>query len=304
MKEVLIAGGSGLIGSRLSEILLKAGYNVSILTRGKLITPVNNIKQYAWDSENGILPNEAILNADYVVNLAGATIGKRWTKAYKQELIDSRVKPTQLIVEKLNTLPHHVMSLLNISAIGYYGNNSDHIFDEKSPSNNEFISKICQEWERAAEQLERYKAKLFILRIATVVSERGGAVPQMAIPVKLFAGSGLGSGQQSFPWVHIDDLCHAIFWCMENPGKADIYNVASPETTTNIEFVKAIAKHFKRPVFMPNVPGWALKLILGEFADSIIGSIKVSSAKIQDSGFRFKFPEIIDAIEDIYRRNV
>ncbi len=304
MKEVLIAGGSGLIGSRLGEILLKAGYNVAILARGKRTTPINSIKQYTWDPENGVLPNEAILNADYVVNLGGATIGKRWTKAYKQELIDSRVKPTQLIVEKLNTLPHHAMSLLNISAIGYYGNNSEQVVDERSPSNGEFISKICQEWERAAEQLDTNKAKLFILRIATVVSERGGAIPQMAMPVKLFIGSGLGSGDQGFPWLHIDDLCHAILWCVENPDKADTYNVASPEITTNKELIKAIAKHFKRPVFMPNIPGCVLKLVLGEFADSVTGSIKVSSAKIQAAGFRFQFPEIVGAIEDIYKRGV
>ena len=304
MREVLIAGGSGLIGRRLSEVLLQSGYKVSIITRSASNIPPVGIKEYIWDPNKGILPDEAILNADYVVNLSGATIGKRWTQTYKKELIRSRVEATTLLAEKLNTLPHNVMSLLNISGLGYYGNNYNTILDENSPPNSEFISQICQQWEGAARLLNQETVKLFILRLATVVSGRGGAVPQMAGPIKLFVGAALGEGTQCLPWVHIDDVCHAILVCIENPEKAGTYNIVSPQLNTNKEITRTIANHFHRPLILPNIPGCVLRLMFGGFAESLTGSLKVSSDKIQKAGFAFQFPELKGAIEDVYARNI
>jgi uncharacterized protein len=306
MKNVLIAGGTGLLGSRLSEILMEKGYKVSILTRKPGKTDNPNYTYYIWDPAKREITDEAIQKADYIVNLAGANIGgNRWTESYKKLLLSSRIESTNTIVTKLKTIDHNVKTLYNASASGYYGyNRGEEILGEESGAGTDFLSDVCMAWENEAKKLNHQKTRLVIFRQGLVFSSKGGAMAAIATPIKLFAGATFGSGNQFMPWIHIDDLCHAIIYSFENEKVGGIYNAVSPEFITNEALVKSLAKEIHRPVFLPSIPESVLKIMVGDAAESLVGSLKLSAGKIISTGFTFEFPELSDAIHDLYKRKI
>lgn len=291
---ILIGGGSGMIGSRLTEILLSKGYEVRHLGRK---AKEGKVKTFVWDIHNKVIDEKAFDGVSVVINLAGAHInGHRWTKAYKEEILKSRTDSTRLIVNFLNTKKHNVTQFISGSAVGYYGfGNASEMFKESDPPGADFMAHVTKEWERVASEC---KISTAILRTGIVVSENGGAVEAMAKPVKLYVGAPLASGKQMISWIHIDDECGIIMHIIENQ-LSGAYNLVAPNPVSNEEMTKLIAASLHKPLWLPNIPAFALKIILGEMSDAVVNGQKVSSAKIQSTGYIFKYPELKPALKQL-----
>lgn len=294
----MITGASGLIGKRLTELLLQKGHQVSHLGRKKSAGPVPS---YVWDVKNGTLDINALKGIDTIIHLAGAGIAdKPWTKERKREILESRTQSTQLLHTALKQNPNTVRAFISASAIGYYGfEASDKTFTENSEAGNDFLASVTRQWEEEVEKLKALPLRIAKIRIGIVLSEEGGALKPMLLPIKYFVGSPLGSGKQWMSWIHIDDLCSMFVHLIENEKLDGVYNATSPTAATNAEFTKAIAAVLKRPIWLPKVPEFVLKIVLGEMASLIIQGSKVSSAKIQESGFVFQHPTLQGALENL-----
>jgi len=297
-KHILLTGGTGLIGSHLTEQLLKKGYRVGHLSRsaGKDA----RVKTFIWDVDNGGIDERCIDGVDMVVHLAGAGIAdKRWTDQRKKVMIDSRTKSVGLIYNLLCRKKHQVNSIISASAIGYYSDRGDELMTEDSPPSNDFMAKCCIAWENAVD--EGVALGLRIVKFRTgVVLDNGGALAKMAMPVKLYAGSPLGSGKQWIPWIHSQDVVDMYIYAIENENFAGVYNMVAPNPVTNEQLTQAIAKQLHKPLWLPNVPTFFLKFLLGEMSTIVLGSTKVSAQKIEDAGFKFKYPVIKEALAEIY----
>ena len=245
----------------------------------------------------------AIENADYIIHLAGAGIAdKRWTNKRKKEIADSRIKTANLLYEKVKASNVILKAFISASAIGYYGTvTTDKIHTEDNLPARDFLGKTCQLWEKAAGQFSSLDIRTVKIRIGVVLARDGGALPKMALPVKLFAGAPIGSGNQYMPWIHVDDLCNIFIKVIESEEMNGIYNAVSPNHTTNKELTKAIAEILNKPLILPNVPAWFLKLIFGEMAGILLNGSRVSSEKIVREGVEFKYPELERALRDIFK---
>jgi hypothetical protein len=287
-KNILITGASGLIGKRLTEILLQKGHSVTHLGRS---AKKGAIPSFVWDVEQQQMDANALKGIDTIIHLAGAGIAdKRWTAQRKKEILESRTHSTELLHKTLKNTANGVKHFISASAIGYYGFDlKGELFDEQSAPGTDYLASVTQQWETSIDKLNELSLRVAKLRIGIVLSQKGGALAPMVIPVKLFAGSPLASGKQMLSWIHIDDLCNMFVHLVENESLQGAYNGTGPYAVSNKDFTKAIGKQLNRPVFLPNVPAFLLKLILGEMADLIIFGSNVSSKKIQDRGFQFQY---------------
>jgi uncharacterized protein len=299
---VLITGGSGFVGSYLTAVLLQKGYKVNHLSR--TVTGKEPVKTFKWDLSKGYIEEGAIENADYIIHLAGASIGdKPWTAERKKLIIESRVNTAKLLFEKVSKSPLALKAFISASAVGYYGTQtSEHIFNEEEPAANDFTGLTCKLWEEGADKFKELGKRVVKLRCAIVLGPDGGALKKMALPVKLWAGAALGSGKQYFPWIHLDDLCHIYLKAIEDETMEGAYNATAPEQINNEYLMKSIAKVLRKPFFMPNVPGFALKLFLGELGNAVLKGSRVSPQKIINKGYIFKYPELIPALEQALRK--
>jgi uncharacterized protein (TIGR01777 family) len=298
MKEVVIAGGTGFIGSHLTKLFLENGYAVNILSRHEQESNTPNLKYYGWQPGK-FVQQDIIDKATYVLNLAGANVGsKRWTTAYKKEILDSRVESTRTLVEAINRSNGRVEAFFCANAIGYYGPDKDKLLTETDPPGSDFMARVCVDWQNAAKLPDQSKTRLLIYRFGIILSPEEGAMKQMMLPIKFFAGAPLGSGRQIVPWIHIDDLCQMIIWGLEN-NKSRIYNATAPRPVTNKELTQLLAKELHKPLILPPVPGFMLKLILGEFAESVLASFPVSSQKAIRDGYQFQTAVADKAIADL-----
>jgi uncharacterized protein (TIGR01777 family) len=299
MTKILITGGSGSVGRRLTKLLLDKGYQVNTLSR----YPGKNdaVKTFIWDIEQGIIDEHCIDGVDTIVHLAGAGIAdKPWTDKQKKELIDSRTKSINLIYGLLKNKPHQVTSVVSASAIGYYSHRGDELMTETSTPNNDFMAHCCIAWEAAVDEGEKLGLRVLKFRTGVVLDKDGGALPKMALPVKLYIGSAIGSGNQWIPWIHWLDVVDMYLYGIENIALKGNYNMVAPIPVTNKQLTQALAKQLNKPLWAPNVPAFILKLILGEMSTLVLGSTKVSAQKIQDAGFVFKFANLPVALNDIY----
>ena len=280
-ETVLISGGTGLLGSNITQFLQRKGYKVTFLSRSK--GKKNGIKCYQWDVTAGTIDADAVTKADHIIHLAGASVAdKRWTDEYKREILESRTKSTALICRALKENKHKVKSFISASAIGIYGNRGKELLDEESEVANDFLAQVCVAWEDEIFKFEALGIRTVAIRIGIVLSDKGGALPQLILPVK-----------------HIEDLSAIFIKALEDKNMQGVYNGVSPTPITNEALTKAIADKISRPVFPINVPGFALKVIVGEFADSLIGGARVSSHKIEKVGFSFAFPDIDKALDNL-----
>ncbi|MDB4920828.1 TIGR01777 family oxidoreductase [Mucilaginibacter sp.] len=297
-KHILLTGGTGLIGKALTSQLLKKGYQVSHLSRKPGNDP--QVKTFLWDVNKGEIDEHCIDGVDLIVHLAGAGIAdKRWTDERKREIIDSRTKSIGLVYQLLHTKKDEVNSIVSASAIGYYSDRGDELLTEDSAPNNDFMSKCCVEWEAAVDEGKKLNLRTVKFRTGVVLNN-GGALRQMALPVKLYVGSPLGSGKQWIPWIHWQDVVNMYMLAIENESFTGVYNMVSPNPVTNKQLIKAIAKQLHRPLWAPKVPAFLLKLLLGEMSTIVLGSTKVSAQKIENAGFSFKYPDITSALKEIY----
>ena len=280
-------------------MLSQKGHEVSHLSRN----PTNGTYQsFYWNVKKGEIDKEAIKNADVIIHLAGAGVAdKRWTKEWKQEILDSRIDSTQLLFDAVKNHNSRLEYFLSASAIGYYGwDTGDKVINEEYEKGEGFLADVVDDWEQKIGEFSELGISNSAVRIGIVLSEKGGALEKMAQPVKMFVGAPLGSGRQYMSWIHIDDLCSIFMHLMDN--KLDgIYNGTAPKPETNKEFTKKLASACKRPLFLPNVPDFALKLLVGEMQVMLTGGNNVSSEKIENSGFKFQFPSLDSALKDLIK---
>jgi uncharacterized protein (TIGR01777 family) len=303
MKEVvLITGASGLIAQELSK-KIENDYEVRLLTRNK-----KNENEYEWNVKTGTLDESALENVSHIIHLAGANISeKRWTAERKKELISSRIDSAKILSDGLRKKNIKLKSFISASGINYYGTKTTEIiFSENDPHGNDFLSEVVILWEKAADEfkLQNLAERVVKVRTAVVLSEKEGALKKMLPPIQYYIGSSLGKGKQYMPWIHIKDICSIYEFALKNPHINGAYNANSPEHTTNENLTKKIAKTIKKPLFMPNVPGFILKLIFGELANALLEGSRASSQKIQDAGFHFEFPNLETSLEDLLLKDL
>ena len=297
----LITGGTGLVGKQLSRQLLAAGHQVSVLSRSK--RQDNQITFYQWDLKKGEIESEALKNVDVLIHLAGAGIAdKKWTDARKKEIITSRTEPLEFLRDAFQKAGEKPKRIVSASAIGIYGfDTGDKLLTEVHEAGNDYISKVVVDWEKAVDDFAKaFDITAVKLRIGIVLAKEGGALPQLALPVKLGVGSPIGDGKQWMSWIHINDLCGMFKEVSENEHFHDVYNAVSPNPEQNETIVKTLAEVLHRPLWAPNVPGFALKLLMGERAQLVLGGNKVASARIEEAGYKFEFPELKEALSAIY----
>ncbi len=295
--NVLITGGTGLVGTRLSRLLTDAGHTVAHLTRGEGSA---EYRSFRWNPAAGQLDAAAVPWADAIVHLAGAGVmDSRWTTARKKEILDSRVRGLHLLRDALARAGNRAQALVSASAIGLYGDRGDEWLTENTPApplGHDFLADVCRQWEAAALQIRATGRRVAILRLGIVLSARGGALPEMARPVKLGAGAALGSGRQWVSWVHLDDACRAFIAALTDARYTGVYNVVGPAPATNADFTRALATALHRPLVLPAVPGFALRLALGERAQAVLASQRVRPAGLVAQGFAFTYPELGGAL--------
>jgi hypothetical protein len=297
--HVLLTGGTGVVGKRLTAALLEKGHRVSHLSRSPGKDP--QVKTFLWDIAKGQIDEQCIDDADVVVHLAGAGIAdKRWTLQRKRELVESRTRSIELIYGLIKNRANQINSVISAAAIGYYGNRGDELLTEDSAPGKGFLPECCVAWENAVDEGKTLGLRVVKFRTGVVLDKDGGALPQMALPVKLFAGAAFGSGKQWIPWIHWRDVVDMYADAIENINKSGVYNMVAPKPVTNKQLLKALAGELHRPVWPLKVPAFIFKMLMGEMSTVVLGSTKVSAQKIMDDGYEFKYPDIITALKQVY----
>lgn len=295
MKRVLITGGSGLLGRKLVSALQKAGKDVRILSRSP-----QGSSEYLWDLAHDYIDPTALEGIEAIIHLAGASVGEgRWTKKRKQVLIDSRVKSTFLLLTASKD-SQQLKTFISASAIGYYGQqNSEHIFQEEDSPGNDFLGKLCQQWEAASSAFEERGIRNVQLRTGIVLSETGGALPKMIKSFRMKMGALLGNGKQYMPWIHIDDMVQVYIEALENHSFQGAYNTVAPEHHSNATFTRNLADTLHLPLWPIPVPAFVLKLWFGEQSCILLQGSRVSSQKLQALNFNFQYPTLDLALQSL-----
>ncbi len=299
MAIILITGGSGLIGRRLSMDLLQNGHTVRWLGRRPSLVEEG---RYNWDLARGTMDVAALKDVDHIVHLAGAGIAdKRWTTGRVKELIDSRTESARLLLRTAQDLGTPVKSFIGAAGIGYYGAiTRDQVFEESDAAANDTIGTISRVWEEAVDEWAPF-TRVVKLRTPVVLSPTGGALSKLAIPVRWGLGAALGTGKQWMPWVHLDDLVHLYVEVVQDDRFAGAYNVNTGSDVTNEEFMRTASKVLGRPFFLPKVPGFLLRAALGELSSVLLEGSRVSNKKLMDTGFTFRYPGLEGALRDLLK---
>ncbi len=301
MSKVLITGGTGLIGTALTHALQNAGHQVNLLSR-TASTAGDNVKRFRWSVQQGMLDPAAWHDVEHVVHLAGAGIAdKRWSKARVDELITSRAASSRLLLRSATEQGVRLKSFVSAAGINYYGAvTSDHVFVETDAPGTDTIGRISREWEAAVDEWAT-NCRVVKLRTPIVLSRTGGALAKLAAPVRFGLGAALGSGNQWMPWVHLDDLVSAYMKALFDDRYNGAYNVNSGNDVTNAAFMRTTARVLHRPYVLPAVPGFVLKLALGELSSILLEGSRASNQRLLNTGFRFKYPELEAALHDLLR---
>lgn len=302
-QTILIAGGSGLIGHKLQQRFLAQGHRVRLLGRGN--KGKENEGKFYWDPAKGELDEAALEGVTWLINLAGeAVAGPKWTESRRRAITDSRVNSTRLLWQAVARTGHIPHKVLCASAVGYYGSVTvPHIFTETDGPGNEFLSEVCVQWEA---ETDKFRTELHVptvtLRIGVVLAEDGGALQEIAKPMRKFMGAVPGSGKQWVPWIHIDDVVGIIHHTLQQPDTKGIYNAVAPTHANFEELAKAVAQTLGKRLAPINVPGFAIALAMGEQAEIVLEGSRVSADKIVAAGYTFQFTELQFACDDLLKR--
>jgi uncharacterized protein (TIGR01777 family) len=301
--KVFITGGTGFVGKTLTEKLLREGHEVTLLTRSVKNQPAaaQGVSYLEGDPTQKGPWQEKVAGQDVLINLAGASIFRRWSDAAKKLIWESRIETTRNLVEALSVRKDKETHLFSTSAVGYYGFYEDEVLDESSPSGEGFLADLSREWESAALKAEEHGAHVILMRFGIVLGRRGGALQQMITPFKWWMGSPLGSGNQWFSWVHEQDLVDIFLYLIKEKKISGAVNCTAPNPVTNRELTKVIGEVLGKPTFMPAVPGFVMSLILGEFGSVLLKGQRVVPKNLLESGFRFSFPDLRSALKDLLK---
>lgn len=297
--KILIAGGTGFIGTALVAELLSAGHSPVILTRDRARVGREGPPHYAYWDGLSLSTSPELQGIEGVVNLAGETINQRWTSQAKDRILQSRILATKALVKAIQKNVIAPKVLLNASAVGYYGPQGDEEITEESPPGEGFLAEVCQAWEKEAREAEKEGVRVVTTRFGVVLG-KGGALKKMEIPFRCFVGGPVGSGQQWVSWIHIEDLARAIRLLVESETFSGPVNGTSPNPVPMKHFSRALGAAMKRPSWLP-VPGFALRILLGEMSSMILTGQRVFPVKLMKAGFQFNYPTVEEAMGEIYK---
>ncbi|MDO9088055.1 MAG: TIGR01777 family oxidoreductase [Anaerolineaceae bacterium] len=301
--KIMISGGTGLIGQALSEKLIQSGDELIILTRdatGKQDS--KNKKYFEWDSKSKEPLIPLMQEVDTVVNLSGENIGTgTWTTTKKDRIINSRISVGNALTQAILDSPKRPEVFLQASGVGYYGSSHTKVFDETYSNGDDFLANVAKQWEASSSQLDSAGIRRVIIRNGLVLDSKSGVLPLMVLPFRLFVGGPLGSGRQMVSWIHLQDNIRAIEFLIKNKDLSGPFNLSSPNSLTNAEFGKVIAKVVKRPYWFP-VPSFGLKIVLGEKSQLVLTGQNAYPGNLLSHGFEFNFPELTEALNDIYNK--
>jgi uncharacterized protein len=307
--RIVIAGGSGFLGSPLAEMYAEDGYDVRVLTRSLASgetrhdpgTGVPGITRVGWTADGASGPwADALEGADGLINLSGESLAsKRWSPAAKTRFRDSRILATRSLAAAIRAAATPPAVFISGSAVGYYGPSDHRPLTESDPPGTDYLAQLCADWEKEARQAERPGTRVVLLRTGIVFERSGGALPEMMRPFRFFAGGPLGSGRQYVSWIHRLDWIEIVRWIVQTPVVSGPVNATAPHPVTNRHLSRALGRAMHRPSFMP-APAFALKIVVGEFADSILTGQRVLPARAQKDGYHFRYPEIEQAFRGIF----
>jgi uncharacterized protein (TIGR01777 family) len=296
--NILVSGGSGLVGSATIQLLLENGHTIYNLTTQKALRSEHaKVHHIYWNPRTSEVETSALPAIDAVVNLAGFSVANKWTKENKEKMISSRIESTRLLV-KISGQAH---TFVSASASGIY-RDTDEWQDEQSAFANDFLAQLSITWEEEAQKARVNGARVALLRIGVVLDQREGALGKMIPFFKMGLGSAVGRGSQYMSWIHLHDLARMLVFAVENKTVEGAYNAVAPAPVTNKQISKSLAKALNRPFFLPNVPAFALRLAFGEMADMLFTSKRLKSEKIQQAGFTFQFPDVDSAMRDLFQK--
>ena len=301
--KVFITGGTGFVGATLTQKLAQEGNEVTLLTRSVKSHPaaLQGVSYVEGDPTQTGAWQEKVSDQDVVINLAGASIFRRWSDTAKKLIWDSRIQTTQNLVEDLSARKGSETHLFSTSAVGYYGFHEDEVLDESSPSGEGYLTDLSKEWEAAAMKAKVYGVHVILMRFGIVLGKRGGALQQMITPFKWWMGSPLGSGNQWFSWIHEQDLVGIFLYLIKEKKISGAVNCTAPNPVTNRELTQKIGEVLGKPTFMPAVPGFVMSLMLGEFGSVLLKGQRVVPKRLLDAGFRFSFPDLRTALKDLLK---
>jgi len=299
--KIFMTGGTGFVGTTLTRRLTQEGHQVTILTRAreKSSTLPQGASYLEGDPTQQGPWQRAVPEHEVIINLAGASIFRRWSETAKESIRDSRILTTQHLVEALSGRKDRETRMLSTSAIGYYGPHEDDELDEESPPGDDFLASLAQEWESTALKAETLGAKVALLRFGIVLGKNGGALKQMAPIFNVCLGSPLGSGHQWFSWIHEEDLARIYLYLIEQKDLCGPINCTAPNPIRNKDLTRGLGEALGKPTFMPAVPGFILRMIMGEFGSVLLEGQRVLPKKLLDAGFQFSFPKIRKALHDL-----
>ncbi len=294
--RVLIAGGRGFLGSALSQQLETSGHEVWILTRGQ----PRSQNEIRWDGQRVSDWAKRLEQTDAVVNLTGYGLEHwPWTASRKRKFVNSRVQPGGALVSALRSASHRPQVFIQISGINYYGAVGGGLADESFPAAEDFLAQLAVRWEAATQPVEDLGVRRVVARTAVVLAPQGGLFPLMALPVRLYFGGPLGSGNQAVPWIHIEDEIRALQFLLEDTEARGPFNLVSPQPTSNAAFMQAIARAARRPYWL-RTPSWAMRMVLGEMSTLVLEGRYSRPKRLEERGFAFRFPTIDDAIRSLF----
>lgn len=306
MATVLIGGGTGLVGSHLSHLLKSNGFTVRHLSRTQNLSA--EFPAYAWDVKKMTIDPAAFEGVDYLINLAGAGIAdQRWTAARKKLIVDSRVDSTLLLLKGAEAYGKPIKAFVSASAVGYYGDRGETLLSENDPAgpDEDFLAYSVKQWEQAIEVFGTTSdIRTVGIRVGVVLSTKGGALPKMTLPMKLGVASYFGDGKAWYSWIHIGDLARLFITALENESMHGFYNGVSPNPTRNKGLALALKEAMNATALAIPAPTFGLRLAMGEMADVVLDSTRVSSKKIEKTGFTFEYPTLVPALKDVIEREI
>ncbi|MDG1728537.1 MAG: TIGR01777 family oxidoreductase [Algibacter sp.] len=298
--RVLITGATGLIGQEIVKLCHEKDIKVNYLTTSKSkIVQDENYKGFYWNPKAKEIDTNCFTAVDAIIHLAGATVSKRWTSSYKKEIVSSRTETTALLVETLKGINHQVKQVISASAIGIYPDSLTNYYDQThNEISSSFLGQVVSVWEQAVDEFSKLDITVSKIRIGLVLSDKGGALKEIVKPIKYGLGSAFGTGKQWQSWIHIHDLANLFLYVLEKEITG-VYNGVAPNPVSNTELTKTAANILKKPLFMPNIPKFFMKLVLGEMHSLLFESQRVSSKNIENKGFNFEYNYLEPALENL-----